>query len=64
MPAFATDYLGAANIGPIYGLMLTGWGLGSVPRLLLTVYIRQSTGTRQGHATHRLVEDHPGRRAE
>jgi len=26
MPAFAADYFGAKNVGPIYGLMLTAWG--------------------------------------
>ena len=27
MPAFAADYFGSKNVGPIYGLMLTAWGL-------------------------------------
>jgi OFA family oxalate/formate antiporter-like MFS transporter len=44
MPAFATDYFGPRNIGPIYGLMLTAWGLGSVPGPLVTASIRQSSG--------------------
>src|ERR1700723_731737 len=26
MPAFAADYFGSANVGSIYGLMLTAWG--------------------------------------
>jgi MFS transporter, OFA family, oxalate/formate antiporter len=30
MPAFATDYFGAAQIGSIYGLMLTAWGCAAV----------------------------------
>jgi OFA family oxalate/formate antiporter-like MFS transporter len=35
MPAFATDYFGAAQIGSIYGLMLTAWG---APRYLVRVW--------------------------
>jgi len=27
MPAFAADYFGSRNVGSIYGLMLTAWGL-------------------------------------
>ena len=27
MPAFAADYFGSKNVGPIYGLMLTAWGV-------------------------------------
>ena len=26
MLAFAADYFGPRNVGPIYGLMLTAWG--------------------------------------
>jgi len=29
MPAFAADYFGSRNVGPIYGLMLTAWGFAS-----------------------------------
>ena len=29
MPAFAADYFGSKNVGPIYGLMLTAWGCAS-----------------------------------
>src|SRR5882672_10129662 len=29
MPAFAADYFGSKNVGPIYGLMLTAWGFAS-----------------------------------
>src|SRR5438128_12192927 len=29
MPAFAADYFGPKNVGPIYGLMLTAWGFAS-----------------------------------
>ncbi len=44
MPAFAADYFGSRNIGPIYGLLLTAWGLGGVagPQLIATV--REQTG--------------------
>src|SRR5918992_2667045 len=30
MPAFNADYFGAANVGKIYGLMLTAWSFGGV----------------------------------
>ncbi len=37
MPAFAADYFGSKNVGPIYGLMLTAWGVASYfgPQLLV-----------------------------
>ena len=44
MPAFAADYFGAKNVGPIYGLMLTAWGTASAVGPLLIAYLRQSTG--------------------
>jgi OFA family oxalate/formate antiporter-like MFS transporter len=44
MPAFATDYFGEQNVGPIYGLMLTAWGLGSVPGPLIMARVRETTG--------------------
>src|SRR5437763_13787122 len=44
-PAFAADYFGTKHVGAIYGLMLTAWGLGSVPGPLVTASIRQSSGT-------------------
>jgi len=44
MPAFAADYFGAKNVGPIYGLMLTAWGFASAFGPLLIAYFRQSTG--------------------
>jgi OFA family oxalate/formate antiporter-like MFS transporter len=45
MPAFAADYFGSKNVGPIYGLMLTAWGTASAVGPLLIAYLRQSTGT-------------------
>jgi OFA family oxalate/formate antiporter-like MFS transporter len=30
MPAFNADYFGPANVGKIYGLMITAWGFGGV----------------------------------
>src|SRR6202163_1033818 len=48
MPAFAADYFGAKNVGPIYGLMLTAWGFASAFGPLLIAYMRQSTGTYRG----------------
>jgi len=51
MPAFATDYFGARNIGPIYGLMLTAWGFASAFGPLLIAHLRQ-TGTSFAHGLH------------
>jgi OFA family oxalate/formate antiporter-like MFS transporter len=44
MPAFAADFFGPRNVGPIYGLMLTAWGLAGVVGPTLIAYVRQSTG--------------------
>jgi len=51
MPAFAADYFGSRNVGPIYGLMLTAWGFASAFGPLLIAYLRQSTGA-YGEALH------------
>jgi len=48
MPAFAADYFGSKNVGPIYGLMLTAWGGASVVGPLLIAYMRQMTGSYHG----------------
>ena len=48
MPAFAADYFGAKNVGPIYGLMLTAWGFASAFGPLLIAHMRQSSGTYHG----------------
>lgn len=45
MPAFAADYFGSKNVGPIYGLMLTAWGTASAVGPLLIAYRRQTTGS-------------------
>ncbi|HWO38139.1 MAG TPA: MFS transporter, partial [Candidatus Acidoferrum sp.] len=45
MPAFAADYFGSRNVGPIYGLMLTAWGLASTFGPLLIAYLRQADGS-------------------
>jgi OFA family oxalate/formate antiporter-like MFS transporter len=42
MPAFAADYFGSKNVGPIYGLMLTAWGFASAFGPLLIAYMRQA----------------------
>jgi OFA family oxalate/formate antiporter-like MFS transporter len=44
MPAFAADYFGPRDVGPIYGLMLTAWGFGSAVGPLLIATIRERTG--------------------
>jgi OFA family oxalate/formate antiporter-like MFS transporter len=51
MPAFAADYFGVKNIGPIYGLMLTAWGFASAFGPLLIAHLRQS-GTSFAHGLH------------
>jgi OFA family oxalate/formate antiporter-like MFS transporter len=48
MPAFTADYFGSKNVGPIYGLMLTAWGVASAVGPLLIAYMRQMTGSYRG----------------
>jgi MFS transporter, OFA family, oxalate/formate antiporter len=48
MPAFAADYFGSKNVGPIYGLMLTAWGVASAVGPLMIAYMRQTTGSYHG----------------
>jgi OFA family oxalate/formate antiporter-like MFS transporter len=48
MPASAADYFGSTNVGPIYGLMLTAWGLASVFGPLLMAQMRETTGSYRG----------------
>ena len=48
MPAFAADYFGSANVGSIYGLILTAWGFASAFGPLLIAHMRQSSGTYSG----------------
>ena len=48
MPAFAADYFGAKNVGPIYGLMLTAWSFASVFGPLLIAQMRQTSGSYSG----------------
>ena len=43
MPAFAADFFGPANIGSIYGLMLTAWGFAGVLGPTLIARIREAT---------------------
>jgi MFS transporter, OFA family, oxalate/formate antiporter len=45
MPAFAADYFGSKNVGPIYGLMLTAWGCASAFGPLLIAHLHQSSGS-------------------
>jgi OFA family oxalate/formate antiporter-like MFS transporter len=45
MPAFAADYFGSKNVGPIYGLMLTAWGCASAFGPLLMANLRQTSGS-------------------
>jgi OFA family oxalate/formate antiporter-like MFS transporter len=45
MPAFTADYFGSANVGKIYGLLLTAWSFGGVLGPLLISRIIDSTGS-------------------
>jgi OFA family oxalate/formate antiporter-like MFS transporter len=54
MPAFAADYFGSKNVGPIYGLMLTAWGFASAFGPLLIAYMRQASGNYHG-ALHAIA---------
>jgi OFA family oxalate/formate antiporter-like MFS transporter len=44
MPAFAADLFGPKNVGSIYGLMLTAWGVAGVVGPTLIARIRETTG--------------------
>jgi len=48
MPAFAADYFGPKNVGPIYGLMLTAWGFASAFGPLLIAHLRETQGNFTG----------------
>lgn len=43
-PAFAADYFGPRNVGPIFGLMLFPWAFAAAFGPLLFAYLRQATG--------------------
>jgi MFS transporter, OFA family, oxalate/formate antiporter len=43
-PAFAADYFGPRNVGPIFGLMLLPWAFPAAFGSLLFAYLRESTG--------------------
>jgi OFA family oxalate/formate antiporter-like MFS transporter len=44
MPATVADSFGPKNVGPIYGLMLTAWGLASAFGPLVIAWMREATG--------------------
>jgi OFA family oxalate/formate antiporter-like MFS transporter len=44
MPAFAADFFGARDVGSIYGLMLTAWGLAGLLGPALIAFVRERTG--------------------
>ncbi len=48
LPAFAADYFGSKNVGPIYGLMLTAWGFASAFGPLMIAYMREQSGVYRG----------------
>jgi OFA family oxalate/formate antiporter-like MFS transporter len=51
MPAFAADFFGSKNVGPIYGLMLTAWGCAGAFGPLLIAHLHQSSGSASGWAS-------------
>lgn len=57
MPAFAADYFGSKNVGPIYGLMLTAWGFASYfgPQLIVHMLGSGSSYTSGLHAIAWIV---------
>jgi MFS transporter, OFA family, oxalate/formate antiporter len=48
MPASVADDFGSKNVAPIYGLMLTAWGLASALGPLLITRMRETTGAYRG----------------
>jgi MFS-type transporter involved in bile tolerance (Atg22 family) len=48
IPAFAADYFGGRNVGPIYGLLMTALGFSSAFGPLLMDYMRQMSGDYRG----------------
>ena len=48
MPATVADTFGPKNVGAIYGLMLTAWGLASVFGPLLVAFAREQAGSYAG----------------
>src|ERR1700737_172910 len=48
MPAFAADYFGPKNVGPIYGLMLTAWSFASAVGPLFIAHMRETSGSYRG----------------
>jgi OFA family oxalate/formate antiporter-like MFS transporter len=54
MPAFAADYFGPKNVGPIYGLMLTAWSFASAVGPLFIAHMREAAGS-YGHALHLIA---------
>ena len=48
MPAFAADYFGPKNVGPIYGLMLTAWSFASAVGPLFIARMRETAGSYRG----------------
>ncbi len=48
IPAFAADYFGSRNVGPIYGLLMTALGFSSAFGPLLMAYMRQISGNYRG----------------
>lgn len=44
MPAFTADYFGSRNVGPIYGLMVTAWGVAAAVGPLMLAYTLKATG--------------------
>ena len=48
MPAFAADFFGSREVGSIYGLMLTAWGLGALFGPTIIAHVREASGHYSG----------------
>ena len=48
MPSFNADYFGTANMGEIYGFILTAWGLGGVVGPAIAGFVQDKTGSYTG----------------
>jgi len=48
MPSFNADYFGTANMGQIYGFILTAWGVGGVVGPAIAGFVQDRTGSYTG----------------
>lgn len=48
MPSFTADYFGTKNMGQIYGMILTAWGVAGVVGPFIAAYVKDHTGSFTG----------------